>query len=146
MSFVETTTFPRPIGERPLEGVLDEPARKDHQHAIRLEDRRELDLKNGWTQANGYFHRTMDGVVLLYGRVNAGTVATGTVVATLPVGYRPRTDLRDLVLTNGGLAIGAILIQAGGDILIGALGVITSNIYFRSVFPANSQTYADERV
>jgi len=50
-------------------------------------------LQNGWTQYAGYtppsYTRGTDGVVKVKGLINNGNTAGGTVIATLPPGYRP---------------------------------------------------------
>ena len=64
--------------------------------AARAADWSDLPLQNGWVTYAGYatpqFIKGADGIVSLKGLIRAGTVSAGTVIATLPVGYRPAQD------------------------------------------------------
>jgi type II secretory pathway pseudopilin PulG len=55
-------------------------------------------LQNGWVPfssgyANAEYKKGADGIVNLHGLIKSGTVANGTVIASLPVGYRPKYDI-----------------------------------------------------
>jgi hypothetical protein len=76
-------------------------------------------LQNGWTNVGAGFanvsHRLMpDGTVLLRGAANAGTLADGTVLFTLPSGYRPTTIVVFPVQVIGAPAQSRIRIQTNG--------------------------------
>ncbi|MFA5172748.1 MAG: type II secretion system protein [Sulfuriferula sp.] len=82
-----------------------------------------LPLVNGWTwySATGIFatpayNKAADGVVSLKGLITAGTATSGTVIANLPVGYRPKAQLLFEVANNG--AAGRVDILANGQVQI----------------------------
>lgn len=61
------------------------------------EEPQSLPLGSGWSGFGGsyqdpLYQRMIDGMVQLSGTIRPGTLANGTVVATLPVGYRPLFD------------------------------------------------------
>lgn len=62
-----------------------------------------LTLQNGWTEYNAatyspaQYTKSSDGIVTVRGLIKGGTTTLGTTIATLPVGYRPTTQ----VLING---------------------------------------------
>jgi len=60
-----------------------------------LDGWRDLETKNGWVRYTGDTHnppqftKEANGIVRVRGLVSSGTTTPGTVIATLPVGYRP---------------------------------------------------------
>lgn len=57
-----------------------------------------LTLQNGWYWYGTIFStpkytKSADGIVSLKGLIGSGTVTNGTIIATLPVGYRPKEHL-----------------------------------------------------
>ena len=57
-----------------------------------------LTLQNGWVSygaafASPQYTKAADGLVTIKGLVSSGTMTAGTVIATLPVGYRPSNRL-----------------------------------------------------
>lgn len=83
----------------------------------------DLSLKNGWTNYGGttftgtaQFTKSPDGTVFLKGLVKGGTVTSGTVIATLPTGYRPAGKLIYESNTSP-YSNGRIDIDSTGDIL-----------------------------
>jgi len=81
-------------------------------------------LQNGWvdqgggTTPAGYYKDTL-GIVHLRGHIITGTFVDGTLLFTLPVGYRPSYATEDLSVTAGASA----LITGAGTVLIyGAAG------------------------
>ena len=62
-----------------------------------------LTLQNGWTKYNSaayspaQYKKSADGIVTIRGLIKGGTTTAGTVLATLPVGYRPSAR----VIVNG---------------------------------------------
>ncbi len=80
-----------------------------------------LTLVNGWVDyAGGWveprFSASADGYVQLEGRVKNGTTTGLTIIATLPVGYRPAAAL-DFVVPSGA-GTGQLFISADGTIRI----------------------------
>lgn len=67
-----------------------------------------LGLSNGWLRYGGYtapsYTKAPDGLVSVRGLIYGGTTTIGTVVAQLPVGYRPSAALAIDVASNGAYA------------------------------------------
>ncbi len=66
-----------------------------------------LGLSNGWTNFGGGYSdmrcmRSADGFVHLEGTIAPGVTANGTLITTLPVGFRPLTTVRRVPWTNVG--------------------------------------------
>jgi hypothetical protein len=86
-------------------------------------------LLNSWTidnQAVGYW-KDAYGVVHIHGTVTGGTL--GTVIFTLPSGYRPPAERA--FANSATLAFGAIVIAPAGDVTHAAGG--TSNVYLDGI-------------
>lgn len=80
-----------------------------------------LSFVNGWVNNGGIYTtaqytKSSDGLVSLKGLVRGGTATAGTVIATLPFGYRP--DCRLLISTLSADASNRIDIDTGGNIVI----------------------------
>ena len=85
-----------------------------------------LTLQNGWATYGGIYStpqytKVSDGVVHLKGLIRSGTNTDGTVIATLPAGFRPSTRLLSTVASAAGnsshtrldvLPNGQLIIQA----------------------------------
>lgn len=141
MSSYQVDTYPKPVGYNVSEGSMEEPARRDHEHNLIVETFRSLNglLVNGWTDVNGKFGLDPMGFVHIEGRVDAGTVAAGTTIFTLPVGYRPPINLRHLALTNTGAQACGIVINANGTVTTSGFAAV-ANLYFNSIFEASRET------
>lgn len=96
-------------------------------------------LINGWSNlANGYkgacYYKDKIGIVHLSGVITSGTVSTGTVVFTLPEGYRPSATLIFFQSSNG--AMKRIDLKNDGTLTLGEdfnLGYLAlDGISFRS--------------
>ena len=79
-------------------------------------------LQNSWTDYGSTFTgagytKTSAGVVMLKGLIKNGTATQGTVIATLPVGYRPTAKLIFQVTTNSNTS-GRIDIETNGNITV----------------------------
>lgn len=134
------SSLPRSVGYEPRLGVHEEFAKLDHVHAIIVERWHYVEnteLQNGWTNPVGTvgvfrFLRDPMGFVHIEGKLDAGTVATNTVIYTLPVGYRPQAGHRFPVVTATGGALATLLIQETGNIVVGGVAV-TTNLYFSGI-------------
>jgi len=77
-------------------------------------------LLNSWVDAGGSLavagYRLKGGIVYGKGTVDTGTATGGTVIYTLPEGYRPEEDLEFVNISNG--AVGQFDIQSDGDVVI----------------------------
>jgi Tfp pilus assembly protein PilE len=79
-----------------------------------------LTLQNSWTwygtiYSSPRYTKSADGMVVVNGLIHAGTAANGTVVATLPVGYRPAAEELFLSPSNG--AWGRMDVLPNGNII-----------------------------
>lgn len=87
----------------------------------------DLTLKGGWaafslvngTYAWPQYTKSADGIVTIKGLIKSGTVTSGTVIATLPPGYRPAATLVFAVSQN--YDFGRIDILSNGDIVTRAV-------------------------
>jgi hypothetical protein len=75
-------------------------------------------LQNGWVNTGGYtsaaYYKDKEGRVHIKGTINGGTIATNTVIFTLPVGFRPQGgESMFIYVPNsiGAPALGAIQID-----------------------------------
>lgn len=86
-------------------------------------DWQNLPLQNGWQHHPDYskvqYSKTFDGVVYLRGSANKGKIAFGTVLGTLPVGFRPSQSIYVSALNNS-YAIAVLGIEPTGNIIIKA--------------------------
>lgn len=76
----------------------------------------------GWS--GGMLTRDVSGQVSLTGILTGGTTTAGTQIATLPVGYRPRTDQRVPVINADG-STGSLIIYATGQ--VGIIANVTAS-------------------
>lgn len=79
----------------------------------------DLSLQNSWVQYGGTFRNAQyfkdsDGIVHLHGMVKSGVLAGGTIIATLPLGYRLSKDAFFLTLCD--TANATIKIDSSGNI------------------------------
>jgi hypothetical protein len=83
-----------------------------------------LTLLNGWVAngsgfANAGYRKNNNGEVEIRGLIKSGSVANGSIIATLPVGYRPATNRMYLVQSyDTGSAFSRIIIEATGNIVV----------------------------
>lgn len=81
-----------------------------------------LVLQNSWTAYAGYsapaYTKSADGMVTLKGLVHEGVVTPGTVLATLPAGYRPSATVLGRVASSTGF--GRVDVLPNGQIITGA--------------------------
>ena len=82
-----------------------------------------LVLANGWNHHQQYenvqYCKSFDGVVYLRGTANKGKTAAGTVLGTLPVGYRPSKSIYVSALNNS-YTIAVLGIEPTGNIIVKA--------------------------
>lgn len=80
-----------------------------------------LPLQNGWQHHQQYnnvqYSKSFDGVVYLRGSANKGKTANGTVIGTLPVGFRPSQSLYVSALNNS-YTVAVLGIYPNGNILV----------------------------
>lgn len=85
------------------------------------------DFKNSWVNfGNPYvvarYRKDPYGLVIMEGTVKSGTATAGTVIFTLPTGYRPATNQEKIFAQDSNDAYGAIEVQSDGDVVIRAGG------------------------
>lgn len=111
-----------------------------------------LTLQSGWVNYGGAwgtpaYTKTKDGMIVLRGLVKDGTATSGTVIATLPAGFRPSEKLlfensTGNVLTGGRVdidALGNIIFQIGtnGWYSLDGLNFMQSGTPFTNVSTVN---------
>lgn len=82
---------------------------------------------NGWVDVGVdteplQFTKSLDGLVTIWGACKNGTTAAGTVLFTLPVGFRPGLIMRATITVDDGGSFtvpGHLLLQANGQVQIG---------------------------
>lgn len=103
----------------------------------------DLSYSNGWATNSGAalkYKKMSDDLVMLYGWVNKQPLDT-TVIATLPVGYRPINTQRHAVTVTGTAAVQTSLpvleVRTNGDIRLVSTGNVPSNngIAINIMFP-----------
>lgn len=81
-----------------------------------------LTLQGGWlnyggTFATAQYRKFSDGLVMVKGLIKSGSVTNNSVLATLPVGFRPKEQLIFPSVTNPGVNA-RVDVQADGDIVV----------------------------
>lgn len=105
--------------------------------AFTLNDWVQLSLSNGWTHlaGNALEYKLMpDGTVIIDGIITGGTTAPGTLLGTLPAGYRPRKVPRLILPSESSTTQDwTILVNnSTGAITIGRSANAGARIYFNS--------------
>lgn len=82
------------------------------------------DLQNGWIAYGSPYNTpgyriTMDGLVYLTGVIKSGTTGTGTLLFTLPEGYRPSATKIFSLSKAGGAGVWEVEIAANGQVTVG---------------------------
>lgn len=83
-----------------------------------------LSLLNGWVAydpvnwSTPQYTKAADGLVSIKGLIRSGSTTAGTVIATLPTGFRPGAQRLIAVASNG--AYGRLDIRSNGDIVFSA--------------------------
>jgi len=88
-----------------------------------------LTLQNAWVwygtiYSTPQYTKSADGIVSLKGLIKSGTATSGTVLTTLPVGYRPKNRLLEGVVNNA--AYGRVDILSDGTVIA---GMAVSNVW-----------------
>lgn len=84
-----------------------------------------LTLQSSWVAYGGttgtspQYTKSSDGIVTVKGLIKNGTTTANTIIANLPVGYRPKETLRIHTVSTG--AAGYVDIDASGNIRVGSL-------------------------
>lgn len=97
-------------------------------------------LQNGWTNRVGGnapagYYKDDFGIVRIHGDISGGTATNGTLLFTLPAGYRPTATERQSVVTYNGstFIVGSIYVTSGGAVTIeaGSNSILTLSMTFR---------------
>jgi hypothetical protein len=99
-------------------------------------------LSGGWSNVGGGFpnlqyRRDKQGRVQVRGSITGGTATDGTVIATLPSGFRPATGTgTHLIPVSGNAGVGSILIGTSGAMSL--LGLSSSSfLHLNAEFPTD---------
>ena len=99
-------------------------------------------LQNGWvaflaTHATFKFIKSSDGLVHCYGAIKNGTTTNGTLITTLPAGFRPSEIIRcPIQVINGGTPqLAEMTIESDGSVRINYV-LANSQVQFNFSFPA----------
>lgn len=105
------------------ENWIEYATKSDIQNHTQSKEWQNLVLANGWNHHQQYnnvqYCKSFDGVVYLRGTANKGKIAAGTVLGTLPVGYRPSKSIYVSALNNS-YTIAVLGIEPTGNIIIKA--------------------------
>lgn len=112
------------IPERPSEASLDDTYYLDYLQRLYNHIKGDDDwiaptLLNGWVRFDvnnpnaGY--RLKNGIVYIQGLIKSGTTTSGTVLFTLPEGYRPLLPLIKPTVVSGNV-FGSMTIEEDGDV------------------------------
>jgi len=100
-----------------------------------------LPLQNNWTGEIHYQKINEHGVIGIVGRVSLGTNAVGTVIGTLPAGFRPFTNMAvNLLLyheSTGTIPNGRLIINSNGNIVVAQTLDKTGYVQFNTLFNAD---------
>lgn len=92
-----------------------------------------LTLQNSWVSFGGAFatpsYRLINNVVYVKGGVKSGTTTAGTVIATLPSGFRP-AESRKIVTMITGSALGSLDVTSAGAITINVANATYTSLDF----------------
>lgn len=101
-------------------------------------DWRDFVMQNGWvsyatTDEKPHYWKDRSGWVHIKGVISTGTTTNGTVITTLPSGFRPMY-IWPINLSNNGLSGALLEVNPNGDIVCQGLGgstrlVINGNLY-----------------
>lgn len=103
------------------DGTLFETGIVTADHVSAQEEWNDATLLNSWVDyggsfpSAGYFKDHTD-IVHVRGLVKDGTTSTGTIIFTLPSGYRPANTLIFPTISNN--ALGQVRVDSDGDVMI----------------------------
>ena len=97
-----------------------------------------ITLQNGWTAyGTGLQYATFGNLVSLYVSCNSGQITNGTVIGTLPDGYRPASPVRIFLQNLSDDAYldtsNYLMVKTNGDIRIVGSGFVTNKVYVGNV-------------
>ena len=147
---VDLTPIEERIGdlEQDLDSHKAEIATQEELGHVKLpENWIEATLQNDWTQPGTStsrlsYYKDEFGTVTIAGQCTVGVDASGTVVTSLPSGYRPRASLPILIHNvSSGNTIGVLQITSNGELLVTS----SSNISTGNVVRILGSFRADKR-
>lgn len=84
-------------------------------------------LQNGWSTAvdheTPFFVKARDGIVTIYGTISGGTATNGTLLFTLPAGFRPAANVYCPIVDRDGsnnVTGKAVTVQPNGEVRLAA--------------------------
>lgn len=88
-----------------------------------------LGLQNGWTASSDFmFFKDQSGVVHFRGLLIAGTVASGSVIGTMPLGFRPANQVPALLFANINGSVAMLVFTTAGAIVCGSIPPSTNTV------------------
>lgn len=103
--------------------------------------RDDVSLNAGWTKSGFEFMMDSNSVLHFEGALDSGTVTAGTIMATLPPGYAPKTNCFLPFVTEAG-SFGSVTITTSGTVTAGVIPASPDNrvelghASYNVVFPA----------
>lgn len=101
-------------------------------------------LQNSWvafsgTSATLKYIKSTDGLIHIYGSLSSGTITNGTIITTLPIGFRPSEIIRaPLMVVNAGTPqLAEISVEPDGNVRINYV-LANNQININFTFPADS--------
>lgn len=93
-------------------------------------------LQNGWT-GNLWYRKNSLGLLEIGGAINPGTLTAGTIIAQLPVGYRPYFNKPiPCINANTGATARGIFVNTSGNVIIYMSEIVTGTGYsFSEIMP-----------
>lgn len=93
-------------------------------------------LQNGWT-GNLWYRKNSLGLLEIGGAINPGTLTAGTIIAQLPVGYRPYFNKPiPCINANTGATARGIFVNTSGNVIIYMSEIVTETGYsFSEIMP-----------
>lgn len=117
-----------PVTRRLIEGILNNIDILSNNvadiQAVELPAWKDITLKNGWVEiatldaVTPQFFKSSEHIVFVRGIISSGTMTSGTVIATLPEGYRPLKIEAWPVVEAGGGGNARIRAYPNGDLQI----------------------------
>lgn len=112
------------IPQEPLKRLLDDPRllwlTSFYRHIRGDTDWQDVSLQNSWVDYGGADptaqYKLKGGVVYIKGLIKSGTATAGTLLFTLPEGYRPLENIYQVTVSNN--VFGYFFINPSGEVRI----------------------------
>lgn len=108
------------FGDSAAVGTATVAARRDHKHAMPTLDSGTITFNGSYFDSQGYYSLSRLGKIIIISVVkpSIGSVPSGTVIATLPTGYRPAaTEVLVVGFNQSSSLVGYFLVKSFGDVV-----------------------------